>query len=158
MSLLSQHCRDLTKDNIHLKSIFDFRTLCPPGTSPPGLNCDGCRSKVPYGESVVYSDASKDTDYCMSCYDALSDKEGLVKTTCMERCAPMAERIYGRLLLEKTGVMEGTPPVRRTYAARSTAGSAGIGTLEVFEGAPPDFLAHFMREHPEIQSLSSTEE
>jgi hypothetical protein len=140
------------------KSIFDFRTVCPPGTTPPGLNCDACRSKVPYGESVVYSDASNDTDYCASCYYSLPDKEDLVKTTCMERCAPMAERIYGRLLLEKTGVVEGPPPVRRTYAARPLAGSAGVGVLEVFEGAPPDFLAHFMREHPEIQGLALTEE
>ncbi len=134
---------------------IDYRTAfgpnCPP---PPGLTCDGCRKNLPYGETVCWSDASKDLDFCEQCiHDGQDDDPdaNLVKTTVKERCQPRLDREVGMMLLSQ--MFQGPPPnVTRSdepsisYEMRDQEGGS-LGTFEAFGPPSGELLSAVMQRY-----------
>ena len=132
---------------------IDFRTIFGPnGPPPPGLNCDGrnrdggkCCNPLPYGETVCWSDPTLNLDYCEECIRNGQDDEpgaNLIKTTVMERCAPIAETVYAQVLLSRMA----------DAAAASTTPTASYEIMD----ANGEMCAHFVPVAPPSGEILST--
>lgn len=134
--------------------VFDYRTLCRPGQSPPGLTCDICQQKIPYGEAEIYSATVEDFDACAPCADSkltAFEKEKLTKTTVMARVAPMVDPMFESIKAEKL-VEQAVAQIPAMEAAMlregttrvEVVGAQGFGHIELLPGAPPEMLAMMM--------------
>lgn len=84
---------------------FDYRVIAPGGVLPLScdVTCNLCNRVVPYGDDVVYTHKiEKDFDVCEPCFFAyvISDEaKKFTKMTTMKRAQPVADRLYGNVLL-----------------------------------------------------------
>ena len=92
----------MLSNNMNASPLLDLRLLGPNPYKLPNLNCDGCNKKLPYGETICWSDASKDKDFCEECIHHGQDDDpelNLIKTTVMERIAPIADKMLSEILI-----------------------------------------------------------
>ena len=84
---------------------FDYRSIAPGGVVPLacGVTCDLCKQKVPYGDDFVYKfKDEEDFDVCEPCFQGFvtaPEASKFTKMSTMVRCQPLADRLFGSMLV-----------------------------------------------------------